>query len=50
MTLLNNIAHIRATTLKSRLVDLGLYALSHGQWHWIPAIDAIIRREVLQRA
>jgi hypothetical protein len=50
MTLPNNIPQIRAATLKSQLVDLGLYALSHGQWHWIPAIDAILRREGLRYA
>jgi hypothetical protein len=50
MTLLNNTPQIRAVTLRSRLVDLGLYALSHGQWHWIRAIDAIVRPEGLRYA
>jgi hypothetical protein len=50
MILLDNIAQISAAPLRLRSVDLGLYALSHRQWPWIPAIDAIVRREGLLHA
>jgi hypothetical protein len=46
----NNTPQIRAVRLKSPLLALGLCALSHGQWYWRPAIDAIVRREGLRHA
>jgi hypothetical protein len=45
MTPRHNRQQIRAAILKSRLVGLGLYALSRGQRHRIPPTEAIVRRE-----
>jgi hypothetical protein len=33
----------RATTLKARLVTVGLFALSHGQWQMVIATTLLIQ-------
>ena len=45
MTLQHNMHQRRAATLKSPVVHLALYALSHRHRRRIPPIEAMVRRE-----